>query len=90
MKTLSMLNNEEATQVAKTIIGDIADHIPVIQDSMIIDEEESYNFIAILKDMNENHSEQAREILAYLLGIGSEDLDLHIQETIEETLNQSD
>ena len=90
MKTLSTLDNEEAREVAQTIICDIADQIEVIQDSMTLSEEESYSFVAILKDIKESQSEEARELLAFMLGISSLDLDLHIQDIIDEKFNSED
>tara|TARA_B100000427_G_scaffold244770_1_gene207785 strand:+ start:713 stop:985 length:273 start_codon:yes stop_codon:yes gene_type:complete len=90
MKTLSTLDNEEAREVAQTIICDIADQIEVIQDCMTLSEEESYSFVAILKDIKESQSEEARELLAFMLGISSLDLDLHIQDIIDEKFNSED
>ena len=90
MKTLSTLDNEEAREVAQTIICDIADQIEVIQDGMTLSEEESYSFVAILKDIKESQSEEARELLAFMLGISSLDLDLHIQDIIDEKFNSED
>ena len=90
MKTLSTLDNEEAREVAQTIICDIADQIEVIQDSMTLIEEESYSFVAILKNIKESQSEEARELLAFMLGISSLDLDLHIQDIIDEKFNSED
>ena len=60
MKTLLTLDNDEAREVAQTIICDIADQIEVIQDCMTLSEEENYSFIAILKDIKESQSEEAR------------------------------
>tara|TARA_B100000287_G_C19983431_1_gene523448 strand:- start:215 stop:487 length:273 start_codon:yes stop_codon:yes gene_type:complete len=90
MKTLLTLDNDEAREVAQTIICDIADQIEVIQDCMTLSEEENYSFIAILKDIKESQSEEARELLAFMLGISSLDLDLHIQDIIDEKFNSED
>ena len=88
MKTLSTLNNEEAKEIAQTIICDIADQIEVIQDCMTLSEEENYSFVAILKSIKE--SEEARELLAFMLGVSSLDLDLHIQDIIDKKFNSED
>jgi hypothetical protein len=89
-KTLPTLNNSEAKIVSEILIADISDQIPVILDSITVDENESYNFISMLKQMNSNNNEETRELLSFLLGIGSQDLDLHIQEIIDETINSEE
>ena len=86
-RTLLTLNNEEAKEVAQYIVTDIADQMSVIQDCMVVEEEENYIFIDVLKQIIESGNEEARELLSFLLGIGSQDLDLHIQGIIEEILN---
>ena len=86
-KTLLTLSNDEAKEIAQVVIGDIADQIPIIQQCMTLDKEESVSFLAILKSTSQDGNEQARELLSFMMGVNSQDLDLHVQEIIDEKFN---
>ena len=88
-------SNLSVNELSKSLVNELKNdfskfQIEVIQDCMTLSEEENYSFISILKDIKENQSEEARELLAFMLGISSLDLDLHIQDIIDEKFNSED